>query len=154
MDTNKIRTSHDLADILEDAVRVLRMLPDMQLSKLDQNSDSSSILSHSTTGPNEENDQGCIKDDLTRLADQFNELGREKAENEISALTVPAIREVASLLQIRIPSRATKADSINMILSQVFDVPAGQELIRTFHKRNSQIPASKSFAKPGQFRRK
>ena len=71
----------------------------------------------------------------------------------MNSLTVPAIRQLASLLGIRIPSKAIKSESISMLLSQVFDVPAGQELIRTFHKRKVGVSDARSLAKSGQAER-
>ena len=74
---------------------------------------------------------------LSDLASRLPTLGRENAEAEIQALTVKDMRQIAASLEIRIPSKATKSETVNMLLAQVFDVPAGHERIRTFHKRNA-----------------
>ena len=49
----------------------------------------------------------------------------------------PKFVNLESLLGMRIASRATKKESMEVLLAQVFDVPSGQELLRTFHKRNA-----------------
>ena len=75
---------------------------------------------------------------LLGLANRLPSLERSTAEVELAGLTVSDIRKLAGVLQIRIPSKIKKIEAVNMLLEQVFDLPAGQQLIRTFHKRNSQ----------------
>ena len=71
------------------------------------------------------------------LSRRFSSLERGDAEAELKNLKADAIRQLAAALGIRIPSKATKAEASSMLLAQVFDIPAGQELIRTFHRRHS-----------------
>ena len=75
---------------------------------------------------------------LLGLAKRLPSLDRSTAEVKLAGLTVSDIRKLAGILQIRIPSKIKKIEAVNMLLEQVFDLPAGQQLIRTFHKRNSQ----------------
>ena len=153
MTTRRVKTSYELADILEDVVRVLRALPEVHLAEPSQNANITNMLPGTLKDSLQEDVQHDIQDKVNSLANQLHTFGREYAESEMNSLTVPAIRQLASLLGIRIPSKAVKSESISMLLSQVFDVPAGQELIRTFHKRNVGISDAKSFAKSGQVER-
>lgn len=133
MATNDIRTSHDLADVLEDAAKALRRFPELSLSNLDQ------ILAEATSVKQDlaEVKPTPAKFNLEELAKRLPTLERSDAESEVVNLTVDSIRQLSSLLGIRLPSKATKAQATSMLLAQVFDIPAGQELIRTFHQRKA-----------------
>lgn len=144
MTTEKIQTSHDLADLLEDAVQVLRMLPAMQLTD-DQQPVRTRNAKQNRQG---ESDRKRMEEGLATVAKQLPELDRAEAETQLSSLTVDSIRKLAPILDIRIPSKATKDEYIKLLLSQLFDAPAGQELIRTFHKRNERRSSSKVFITP------
>ena len=133
METQNIKTSRDLANVLEHIADVLRSVPEIQLMEIPQVSEISR---------QEEGIETCVspgKDtaQLTDLATQLPNLSREVAKEEVAVLTVPKIRRLASLLGVRLPSKMTKSESVDTLIAQVFDVPAGQELIRTFHKRNA-----------------
>ena len=71
------------------------------------------------------------------LSRRFSGLARDEAEVELRNLKVDSIRRLAASLGIRMPSKATKAEAISTLLAHVFDIPAGQELIRTFHRRRA-----------------
>lgn len=131
METKDIKTSHDLADMLDQIVKVLRTVPEVKLAEL-QETNASDLAKKSQNNEIRRQDQERLSD----IAKQLPSFHRERAETEITALTVPEIRQLATLLEIRMPSKMKKSESIDLLLSQVFDVPAGQELIRTFHKRN------------------
>lgn len=131
METKNIKTSRDLADMLDHVVKVLRTVPEFKLAEL-QETKASDLSKRSQR----DEARRQIQERLSSLAKQLPSLQRERAETEITALTVPEIRQLATLLEIRMPSKMKKSESIDLLLSQVFDVPAGQELIRTFHKRN------------------
>ena len=147
MTTGKIQTSHDLADLLEDAVKVLRMLPAMQLTETRQ------PIRTRTAELVSENDRIKTEENLDVVATQITKLDRRDAEGELASLTVDAIRKLAPLLDVRVPSKATKDEYIKLLLNQLFDAPAGQELIRTFHKRNERRSNSKMFVTPRRVRR-
>lgn len=134
MDTNNIKTSRDLADLLEYAVKMLRTLPEYELSEGYQQGKHSTIQKKSHGIAEASNTQMSLAD----LASKLPSLSRESAVSEIESLTLESMRQIASLLEIRIPSRATKSETLNTLLAQLFDIPAGQERIRTFHKRNVQ----------------
>ena len=85
-----------------------------------------------------EDERQCVVA-LSGLAGRLPSLERSMAEAELANLTVSNIRKLAGMLQIRIPSKIKKDEAVNMLLAQVFDLPAGQQLIRNFHKRNSQF---------------
>lgn len=85
-----------------------------------------------------EDERQCVVA-LSGLADRLPNLERSMAEAELANLTVSNVRKLAGMLQIRIPSKIKKDEAVNMLLEQVFDLPARQQLIRTFHKRNSQF---------------
>ena len=128
MDYKDVKTSHDLADVLESVANLLRSIPEYELGKVRQN------FKDTDNQKNSEDPQ--IQITLTELASRLSEFGRENAETELKKLTLESIRHLATSLKIRIPSKASKADTINILLTQLFDIPAGQERIRTFHNRN------------------
>ena len=68
---------------------------------------------------------------------RFSGLTRDEAAAELRNLKVDSIRRLAASLGIRIPSKATKSEATSTLLAHVFDIPAGQELIRTFHRRRA-----------------
>ena len=139
MQLRGIKTSHDLADLLEDTARVLRMLPAMQLVDVRKPSsaDSTAHFQNDRVG------QERRLPNVSALKEQLPALDRTAAETQLCSLTVDLIRQLASSLDVRIPSKATKPESIKLVLSQLFDAPAGQELIRTFHKRNDPASTTK-----------
>ena len=128
MDYKDVKTSHDLADVLESVANLLRSIPEYELGKVRQN------FKDTDNQKNSEDPQ--IQITLTELASRLSEFGRENAETELKKLTLESMRYLATSLKIRIPSKASKADTINILLTQLFDIPAGQERIRTFHNRN------------------
>ena len=69
------------------------------------------------------------------LSRRFSGLTRDEAAAELRNLKVDSIRQLAASLGIRIPSKATKAEATGTLLAHVFDIPAGQEIISTFHQR-------------------
>lgn len=131
METKDIKTSYDLADMLDHVVKVLRTVPEVKLTELQETKASDLAKKIQKDEARQQ-----IQDRLSYLAKQLPSFQRERAETEITALTVPEIRQLATLFDIRMPSKMKKSESIDLFLSQMFDVPAGQELIRTFHKRN------------------
>ena len=133
METNNIKTLHDLADMLENAAKVLRALPDSQLAELSQPFAKAEAQERSP----ERNHKRPSQAELADLATRLPTLEKGSGEAEIKTLTVESIRQLATQLGIRMPSKLNKSQAIDMLLEQVFDIPAGQELIRTFHRRNS-----------------
>lgn len=128
MDYKDVKTSHDLADVLESVANLLRSIPEYELGKVRQN--------FKDTDNQKNSEEPQIQITLTELASRLSEFGRENAETELKKLTLESMRHLATSLKIRIPSKASKADTINILLTQIFDIPAGQERIRTFHNRN------------------
>ena len=136
---DRIKTSHDLADLLEDAAKALRMLPPLTLSDARGSISTNSLKD----AKHRDSDQEPVQERLKLLAEQLPELGRSDAETHLVSLTVESIRQLAPLLDVRIPSKATKSEYIQLLLTQLFDAPAGQELIRTFHKRGGKTAMPK-----------
>ena len=137
---DRIKTSHDLADLLEDAARALRMLPPLELSDAQR-----SIAADSFKDAKRKDiDRDLVQERLTLLADQLPDLSRSEAETHLASLTVESIRQLAPLVDVRMPSKATKHEYVQLLLTQLFDAPAGQEVIRTFHKRSGKTAMSKS----------
>ena len=128
-----VGTTHDLADFLEAAARALRALPAVLLAQGDASDKGVADAAELGRG----NKKADVDTSQTALAATLPELGREGAQNELQSLTVDGIRRTAASLGIRIPSKSRKSDAIDLVLAQMFDVPAGQELLRTFHKRNT-----------------
>ena len=131
MRRDAIRTTHDLAQFLEETARVLRQIPAIDLTGVtsDISDDVSGQLRETKTRGSQ------TEDELILLAEELPSMSRAEAESKLNSLTVKAIRVIAPMLAVRVPSRATKAESIRVLLVQLFDAPAGQELIRTYHKR-------------------
>lgn len=133
MATNDIRTSHDLAEALEVAARALRDFPEMSLHELSHALTRSQPHKAVVARDKKPSDEFQLAD----LSRRFSGLGRSEAEAELKNLKADAIRQLAASLGIRMPSKLTKAEATSMLLSQVFDIPAGHELLRTFHRRHS-----------------
>lgn len=131
----KIKTLHDIADYLEKMAVLIRSLPDVPLSNLNTYE---SISTTSTKKPKSQAATGLAEGDLQELADSLTDISREGAQEELDGLNLSSLRALSSLLGIRVPSRASKAETVSTLLWQLFDSPAGQERIRTFHRRHSQ----------------
>ena len=148
MRTN-IKTSHDLANLLEDAARGLRLLPPFELA-----GDQRTILADRTQETTRKNsNKKQIQERVAFFIEQLPKLNRADAEAHLISLTVDAIRQLAPLLDVRIPSKATKSEHIQLLLTHLFDAPAGHELIRTYHKRREQSSDSKSSIASRRLRR-
>lgn len=128
-----VETTHDLATFLEETARLLRAIPPILLAEGKAFDEGIEVATEHGRGNKE------AEEDTTHaaLAEKLQELGRENAQDELQSLTVDGIRRTAASLGIRIPSKSKKSDAIDLVLAQVFDMPAGQELLRTFHKRNA-----------------
>ena len=133
MDINNIKTSRDLADLLEDVVKLLRTLPELPLKDTGLELETLNHQMENQNNTGHKQNHAPSSDLVSRLPD----LGRDNAKEEIQSLTLDAIRQLATSLEIRIPSRATKSETVQMLLEQVFDMPAGHDRIRTFHKRKA-----------------
>ena len=131
MNTSNVKTSRDLADLLESVAKMLRALPDYELSEAYVQDYQLGIQQKSVGTSRTSKAQISLAD----FACELPNLSRESAESELKSLTLDSMRQVAALLEIRIPSKATKSETLSTLLAQVFDIPAGQERIRTFHKR-------------------
>ena len=132
MDIKDIKTSRELADLLESVAKILRTLPEYELPESSRQADPVDQQQKVFGKPDKLQNQLSLAD----FAYRFPKMERDVAEAEIKALTVESMRQLAALLEIRVPSKATKSETVDMLLTQVFDVPTGQERIRTFHKRN------------------
>ncbi len=141
MRNDGIKTSHDLAEILENAARALRMMPPIKMTEDEALRDSRGI------GKKRRGKQAPKKlsdNELIDLAGEISRVDRSSAENRLASQTISDIRQIADTLGIRTPSKATKSEYIRLLLMQLFDAPAGQELIRTFHERNQRNRSPKS----------
>ena len=132
MASEHVKTSHDLADELESAARALRNAPAVPLTDASEPLKKSPGRSTSAGS----NSLGGRRPELEELVEQLATMERTSAEPELRSLPVTAARRVAKILGLRVPSRATKDETVDLLLAQLFEVPAGQERIRTFHERN------------------
>lgn len=132
MPNGQIQTSRDLADALEEVIKVLRTIPEFQVHTegIPRTAEAPDV-SH-----NKKKSNGLRQSEIAELAELLPGLGRSNAEQQLSSLSLQQIRELAKLLEIRVASRTAKSETVNVLLAQLFDMPSGQELIRTFHKRN------------------
>ena len=126
------KTSHDLADELERAAKALRNLPAVPLSGERQNA----LLQRRNATKVADGDDIAQYQDLGGLAERLPAMDVATAEPEIRALAVNEARQLAKILGLRVASKATKDETVGLLLSQLYEVPAGQERLRTFHERN------------------
>lgn len=133
MKTDEIRTTHDLAAYLEEVAKSLRFLPEMTLDDANQRHPAKKAMDDDPVA--RQRNHTVEHEELKVLADQMRELTRDEAEARLLALTVPAIRQLALLVDIRVPSKATKGEHIETLLLHLFDIPTGHEVIRTFRSR-------------------
>ena len=120
--------SHELGNLLSDLALALRKQPTQDLRHGKE--EEAANVERSA-------DERQRSVALSELAARLPSLERSAAETKLEDLTVGDIRKLAGMLQIRVPSKIRKAEAVEMLLEHVFDIPAGQQLIRTFHKRNS-----------------
>ena len=138
MKTDGIKTTHDLAEYLEEVAKGLRFLPEMALEDANRKRPAKKVMDD---GPVARQSNRTVKhEELKVLADQIRELTKDEAEARLLSLTVPAIRQLALLVDIRVPSKATKGEHIETLLLHLFDIPAGHEVIRTFRDRQRATP--------------
>ena len=142
MRQNKFNTSHDLADMLEDAARALRNMPSVEFEWGMTPSKRSKEKGVART-------QQRTEIELKTLAAEIQGSDRSIAEKRLSDLTVREIRQIADTLGVRTPSKAPKGDYVRTVLTHVFDVPAGQNVVRTFHERNRADSTAVGTRKPG-----
>ncbi len=133
MPLDRIKDSHELADLLDLAVHALRAQPPVALATEETLDERNSRASSGKVNGRK------MEQELNRLADRLPGFERTVAESELASMTVAAIRQLAPLLDIRLPSKAKKSEYIQILLGQLFDAPAGQELVRNFHKRNEKF---------------
>ena len=126
--SDRLQTSYDLARLLESWAKVLRSMPEMTLQEFKQ--DSMGPKSRPRYSHNEDR----VDNSLADLAGRLPTYDKEKARASLDALTVSQIRKISTLLRIRTPSKGLKGELIDMLLAQVFDIPAGQDVVRTFHR--------------------
>lgn len=131
MSARNIQTSHDLAAALEAAAQALRAFPDLSLQELSQTLAQGQPPKKAAASAGKPLGQAQL-DDLSR---RFSSLERGEAEAELKNLKTDSIRQLAASLGIRIPSKANKVQATSTLLAHVFDIPAGQEIISTFHQR-------------------
>lgn len=126
--TERIRTSHELGRLLEAWAKVLLGLPEVDVRELAGGSKGKQA------GGRGSSSDPRLTVELEELARRLPEFEKEKAHSELSVLTVKQIRTIGTFLQIRTPSKMPKAEVIDMLLRHLFDIPAGQEVVRTFAK--------------------
>ena len=129
-----LETAGEVASVLEAIAKKLRSLPAKGLS-------GNSPGSSERTPKRKARTKGPLVD-IPSLSREVPQMSREAAEATLGSLTVLSLRELASLLNIRAPSRATKLELVQLLLSQLFDIPEGQQLISTFHRRRQGTQSS------------
>lgn len=123
-----LQTSYDLAQLLESWAKVLRSMPEMTLQEFKKDSAGQKTRSRNPY------DENSVDNGLADLAGRLPTYDKEMARASLDALTVPQIRKISTLLRIRTPSKGRRAELIDMLLAHVFDIPAGQDVVRTFHR--------------------
>ena len=133
MKTDGIKTTHDLAEYLEEVAKGLRFLPEMALEDANRKRPAKKVMDD---GPVARQSNNAVKhEELKVLADQIRDLTKGEAEAHLFSLTVASIRQLAPLVGIRVPSKATKDEYVETLLLHLFDIPKGHEVIRTFRDR-------------------
>lgn len=128
--TERIRTSHDLGHLLESWAKVLLSLPEISVLELADTNQGEGVPKRWSSN------DGVLTPDLKQLAGRLPEIERDRAHAELSGLTVKQIKAISTFLHIRTPSKIAKAEVIDMLLRHLFDIPAGQEVVRTFTNVN------------------
>ena len=132
MAPESIRTTLDLAKMLEKIAAALRAMPEIEISGVAEHRRRATKLDNEIAKKRETRQRTVMES----LSAHIERLDREGAEAELATLSIPEIRELASLFHVRIPSKVRKSEAISITLSQLVDMPADQELLRTFHERN------------------
>ena len=134
MNMQDFRTTHDLADYLEDIAKGLRFLPpvlleDARIQDPPRRVKATPAMRQTPSTPPEE---------LKVLADEIRGLTRDEAENHLLSLSVASIREVGRLVGIRLHSKAPKDEHVERLLLHLFDMPRGAEVIRNLGDKSAR----------------
>ena len=109
------RTTHSLAELLEEVTQALRLMPDIPLTELKA----------------KEKPKKKPEVDISQLIAQFSHYSREEAETKLKGLKQKELLELCKGLQVSVGSRKTKAQMVTQILWDVFDSKNQLERIRT-----------------------
>ncbi|MFB3786687.1 MAG: hypothetical protein ACE15F_09975 [bacterium] len=120
------RTTHTLAELLEEVTQALRQMPDIPLSEL----------------KTKEKPKKKPEVDLSHLIAHFPQFTREEAETRLKALKQKELIELCKGLQVTVGSRKTKALMIKQILWDAFDSKIELERIRTYEETTSTDTAA------------
>ncbi|MFW6195095.1 MAG: hypothetical protein ACOC5M_01060, partial [Chloroflexota bacterium] len=75
--------------------------------------------------------------DLKELKTRVLDSSKSEAEAVLRSLNRELIRRLASELNVRIGSKATKEEAVKELLWNVFDAPAGHDIVRNRGKDNT-----------------
>lgn len=116
-----VRTTHSLAELLEEVTQALRLMPDIPLTELKV----------------KEKPKKKPEVDISQLIAQFPQFSREEAETKLKVLKQKELVELCKGLLVTVGSRKTKALMIKQILWDIFDSQSELERIRTYEEKRS-----------------
>ena len=116
MPDDGLKTSHDLADILEEVARILRRFPPVSVAN-DERFD----VSHKNQGKRRTNEAPeHAGHEFESLAEEISGLDRSSAEVRLGSLTIDTMRQLANTMGIRTPSKALKREYVSLLIMQLF----------------------------------
>ena len=143
MKIDGIKTTHDLAAYLEEVAKSLKALPEIALDDANQKHPAKKVMDDGPAA--RQRNLAAEHEELKVLAGQIRELTKDEAKTRLLSMTIPDIRQLALLVDIRVPSKATKGEHIETLLLHLFDIPAGHEVIRTFRNRQGATPVRSAY---------
>ncbi|MFN8797459.1 MAG: hypothetical protein ACK5YH_03945 [Pseudanabaena sp.] len=119
------KTTHELADLLEEVAALLRDLPDLSLTKLKD--------LYQGLGQNE-----TIRSDvgLDDSVESISSLSRSEAESKLNKLTNKKLLEFCKKSKIKVGSKQTKSSLVKQILWSCFDAKVDLDHIASYSQES------------------
>lgn len=120
------KTTHELADLLEEVAASLRDFPDLSLTKLKD-------LYQGVYGQ----DETVLSDvDLDSSAADISSWSRDEAESKLNKLTNKKLLEFCKKSKIKVGSKQTKSSLVKQILWSCFDAKADLDRIASYSQES------------------
>ncbi|MBD2149154.1 hypothetical protein H6F44_03290 [Pseudanabaena sp. FACHB-1277] len=119
------KTTHELADLLEEVAALLRDFPDLSLTKLKD--------LYQGLGQNE-----TIRSDvgLDDSVESISSLSRSEAESKLNKLTNKKLLEFCKKSKIKVGSKQTKSSLVKQILWSCFDAKVDLDHIASYSQES------------------
>lgn len=116
------RTTHQLAELLEEIVEALRQMPDIPLSEIQPSRSSK-------TKPTV---------DIAELASVLPQLNKDEAAARLDQLGQKQLVQLCRHMKVNVGSKRTKSNLVHQILWQLFEAKNELERIRTYEEKPGQ----------------